>query len=282
VLNRAAGVDIAGTDVLSGGMRSVILACLVGGIVASGPYRRMAFAAPPVVLVDEAHGEKFLIEGTGKLDLSKLGAAFRAVGAQVESNKKELTDDRLAHVDGLVVSGAFKAFTDAEIDAVMHFLERGGRLVVMLHIPFPLTPLLRRLHVDFSNGVIHERAHVIGDDPINFQVTDLSPHALTRNVDALAVFGAWALMNEDKDATIIARTGPTAWVDLNGNNQLDKGDAVQSFGVAVAGQAGRGQFVVFGDDAIFQNEFLTKDNAVLAKNLACWLARTTCQAGGST
>jgi hypothetical protein len=31
--------------------------------------------------------------------------------------------------------------------------------------------------------------------------------------------------------------------------------------------------VLFGDDAIFQNQFLTGGNAVLGKNLARWLAQ---------
>jgi hypothetical protein len=264
-------------------MRSVIVAWLVGGIVAASICAHSATAGPPpIILVDEGHAEKFLVEATGKLDLSRLAGVARAAGATVESSQQELTDDSLSHVDGLVVSGAFKPFTAAEIDAVMHFLDRGGRLAVMLHIPFPLTSLLRRLHVDFSNGVIRERAHTIGGDPLNIHVTALSPHALTRNLDSIAVFGVWALMNEDSDAAIIARTSPRAWVDLNGNNRLDKADAVQAFGVAVAGHVGQGQFVVFGDDAIFQNQFLTHGNAVLAKNLACWLTRSTCQAARST
>lgn len=251
------------------------------GLVAAALCVHTALAAsPPVVLVDEAHGEKFLVESKGKLDLSKLATAFRAAGATVEANKTPLTDERLAHVDALALSGAFKPFTTDEVDAVMRFLDRGGRLAVMLHIPFPLTSLLRRLHVDFSNGVVREREHVIGGDPMNFRVTAMSPHPLTRKVDAIAVFGTWALMSEESGAAIIARTGPQAWVDLNGNGQPDKGDAVQSFGVAVAGQVGQGQFVVFGDDAIFQNQFLTKGNAVLARNLACWLTRA-CQAEGT-
>jgi hypothetical protein len=128
---------------------SVALAGLVAGLVGSSVCRAAPAASQPVVLVDEGHGEKFLVQATGKLDLSKLAAAFRAAGAKLEPSKRELTDDRLAHVDGLVLSGAFKPLTAAEVDAVMHFLERGGRLAVMLHIPFPLTPLLRRLHVDF-------------------------------------------------------------------------------------------------------------------------------------
>jgi hypothetical protein len=262
-------------------MRCAALTLIAEVIVAWGVTVRLASAAsPPVILVDEVHGEKFRIEARGQLDLSKLAAAFRNAGATVEVGKQPLTDDSLAHVDALVVSGAFAPFTAVEIDAVMHFLDRGGRLAVMLHLPFPLTPLLRRLHVDFANGVVREREHVIGDNPMNFQVTAFSVHALTRNVDSIAVFGAWALVNEDGSAAIIARTSPSAWVDLNGNGSLDPGDAVQSFGVAVAGQLGRGQFVVFGDDAIFQNEFLTKGNAVLARNLACWLSRADCQTEG--
>jgi hypothetical protein len=264
-------------------MRCTTLLLIAEVIVAWGVAVHLASAAsPPVILVDEAHGEKFRIEAQGKLDLSELAAAFRHAGATVESSKQPLTDDRLAHVDALVVSGAFAPFTAAEIDAVTHFLDRGGRLAVMLHVPFPLTPLLRRLHVDFANGVVREREHVIGDNPMNFQVTAFGVHTLTRNVDSIAAFGVWALRNENGSAAIIARTSPNAWIDLNGNGSLDAGDAVQSFGVAVAGQLGRGQFVVLGDDAIFQNEFLTKGNAVLARNLACWLSRADCQTEGTT
>jgi hypothetical protein len=260
--------------------RHLTLVRLVGALVASSLCAHAAFAgAPPGVLVDEGHGQKFLTAAHGKLDLSKLAAAFRAAGAKVETGKTVLTEERLSQVDALVVSGAFQPFTAAEIDAVMHFLDRGGRLALMLHIPFPLTPLLRRLHVDFSNGVIREREHLIGGEPMNFQVTALSPHPLTRKVGAFAVFGAWALMSEDAGAVLIARTSPSAWVDLNGNNQLDEGDAAQAFGVAVTGHVGQGEFVVFGDDAIFQNQFLTAGNARLAKNLGCWLVRS-CQADG--
>jgi hypothetical protein len=264
-------------------IRLATLASLVLTVVAlRACVGRLAAAPPPVILVDEAHGEKFLVEANGALDLSSLAGAWRAAGATVEPSTQPLTEVRLSHADALVVSGAFAPFSATEIAAVMHFLDRGGRLAVMLHIPFPLTPLLRRLRVDFSNGVIREREHVAGGDPKNFQLTVLSPHPLTRRVDALSVYGAWALMNENADAAIIARTGPSAWVDLNGNDRLDAGDAVQSFGVAVAGHVGQGEFVVFGDDAIFQNQFLSKGNAVLARNLGCWLTRASCQADRAT
>jgi len=48
-------------------------------------------------------------------------------------------------------------------------------------------------------------------------------------------------------------------------------DAVQAFGVLVAGSRGKGRFAVFGADAIFQNRFLDESNRQLAGNLAAWL-----------
>jgi hypothetical protein len=72
-----------------------------------------------------------------------------------------------------------------------------------------------------------------------------------------------------------ALTSASAWIYLNGNRRFDQGDARQSFAVAVAGQPGKGRFVVFGDDAVFENKFLAGDNLTLGRNLAAWLAART-------
>jgi len=245
---------------------------LAMGIVWLGACVRAA-AAAPTLLFDEAHGQQFTIEKAGALDLSALAKLFRAAGARVESNHEPLTAARLSGADGLVVSGPFAPFAPAEIEAITGFVDHGGRLALMLHIPQPVSPLLERLGVDFSNGIIREPANVIKDDPLNFHVTALRQHAVTQHVEGFDVFGAWALLNRGANVTVIAQTSPTAWVDLNANGKLDAGDAVQSFAVAVAGQVGRGGFVVFGDDAIFQNQFLTGGNVVLARNLGAWLGQ---------
>lgn len=251
--------------------------CVLRILVAVALTAPMSWAADhPVVLVDEAHGEKFVVEAPGDLDLSQFADRLRAAGCALEVNHEPLTGERLARVDGVVISGAFKQFSEADVDALLRFVESGGRLAVMLHIPFPLNPLLRRLHVDFANGVIREREHVIGNDPLNFSIDTLATHPLTRDVSALSFYGAWALMNEEASAAIIARTSPRAWIDLNGNGQFEAGDASQAFGLAVAGTIGKGEFVVFGDDAIFQNQFLKGGNATLAENLICWLAHRPC------
>lgn len=81
------------------------------------------------------------------------------------------------------------------------------------------------------------------------------------------------MLNTGGNAEVIAHTSDTAWVDLNRDNTLNRGDAVQSFGLVIAGKWGRGDFAVFGDDAIFQNRFLIEGNSLLGKNLARWLLR---------
>ncbi len=225
-----------------------------------------------VVLFDEAHGQQFLVEKDGPLDLSTLSDLFQGQGFQVKTSRQPITNKALSDVDVLVISGPFAPFTPVETDAVTAFVTRGGRLCVTLHIAQPMAALLHRLNVSISNGVIRERENVIDNDPLNFHITRLTAHDLTRRLDAFDVFGAWALLNTSDNAAVIARTSSDAWVDLNGDRSLNGEDAVQSFGVVLAGQLGQGRFVVFGDDAIFQNQFLSAGNVVLGKNLARWLS----------
>ena len=50
---------------------------------------------------------------------------------------------------------------------------------------------------------------------------------------------------------------------------------VQSFPLVLSGKKGTGRFVVFGDDAIFQNRFMDDHNTRLAQNLSAWLCAGT-------
>lgn len=223
------------------------------------------------VLFDEAHNQRFMVGQSGPLDLSGLAALFQSEGLSVNVNKQAITPEVLAGVDALVISGAFSPLAPAEVAAITRFLESGGRLCVMLHIGMPVADLLHRVNVSISNGVIHEQQNRIGKDGLDFRITRVKQHELMKGVNRFSIYGGWALINTAKNAEIIAQTSAQAWVDLNKDNKLGKGDAIQSFGVVIAGRAGKGSFVVFGDDAMFQNKFLVEGNARLAKNLAAWL-----------
>jgi len=228
--------------------------------------------AKPMVLFDQGHGQLFLIERDGDFDLSRLAGVFRESGHNVTAAATPLTADLLAGIDALVLSGPFAPYTPQEIETIASFVGRGGALCIMLHIAPPFAPLLQRFGVEHSNGVIREQEGIIDNDPVNFQATRLADHRLFQGVRQFNLYGVWALHETRPDVQVIARTSPSAWIDLNRNGRLDLADAQQSFAVAVAGRSGSGRFVVFGDDAIFQNKFLIGDNLILGRNLAAWLA----------
>ncbi|MDA8161273.1 MAG: hypothetical protein M0T76_11205 [Desulfobacteraceae bacterium] len=236
---------------------------------------RRAPLPPPVLLFDQGHGERFLSQGQGELDLSHLKEILAQGGFQVKASDpgQVFTDDLLQGVSTLVISGPFTPIDPPEIAAIKKFLNRGGQLCVMLHIAAPAANLLNALGLEVSNGVIHEPVNTeTPEQPTNFFVTDLAPHPLTKGLTRFHLYGVWALHTENR-ADIIAQTSPQAWVDLrhDGSREFGPGDVRQAFSVVVVGQSGHGQFVAFGDDAIFQNRFLTGQNERLAENLAAWL-----------
>lgn len=228
--------------------------------------------ARPTVLFDQGHGQRFAIERDGDLELSHIATLFRESGYDVASTDSPLTGSLLGSTDALVISGTFKPYAPEEIEAIAAFVDRGGALCIMLHIAPPLSPLLERLGVDHSNGVIHEQENIIDSNPINFQVTLMANHPLFQGIRHFSVYGIWALRSLTPAVQAIAVTSPAAWIDMNRNGRFDPSDPRQSFAVVVVGHSGNGRYVIFGDDAIFQNKFLTGDNATLGRNLAAWLA----------
>lgn len=225
----------------------------------------------PVVLFDQAHNQRFLIESDGPLQLSGLAAVIRANGGDAVAIREPLTAARLANAAALVISGPFEQLKPEEVSAVTTYLENGGRLAVMLHIGPPLDSLLEKLDVDHTNMVLHERRNVIDED-LNFRVTGLGDSPLFSGITSFSLYGVWGL-NPGAHGHGIAATSDTAWVDMNGDKILSKGDLIGSFDVVVQGELGKGGFVVFGDDAIFQNRYLDDDNRRLAMNLAGWLLK---------
>jgi len=223
------------------------------------------------VIFDQGHGQKFVIEKEGELQLSRLSGLLKEKGYDVKKNVAQINDTALKTADVLIISGAFQSLSPEEINAVIRFIERGGKLCVMLHIPQPLTGLMSRLKVYASNGVIQEQENMIDNAPKDFFITNMEKNEITKGLKKIGVHGAWALMTKSTTAQIIVRTGAKAWIDLNRDGKFNETDARQSFGVVIAGTLGKGRYVIFGDDAIFQNKFLNQENMPLGKNLADWM-----------
>lgn len=225
---------------------------------------------PCRVIFDQAHGQRFTIDTEGPLQLTNLAGIFREAGCETLPLTKKLSREDLAETSILVSSGAFQEFTPAEIDTMVNFVLQGGSLAIMLHIPQPAVTLLARFGIFTSSSIINERQNLIEHRPPNFRVSGLAGHPLTRDLNSFSFYGGWAVMSERPEIRAIANTSSLAWIDLSGNRTLDAGDAQQSFSVILAGTFGQGKIAVFGDDAIFQNQFLDTANQQLASNLITW------------
>ncbi len=228
-------------------------------------------AGAPLVVFDEAHGQRFRAGGSGPLDLSGLAAVATSAGGSVRTSREPLTAGQLTPVSVLVVSGPFAPPSEAEIDAVVRWVEQGGSLLVLLHIEPTVRNLLHRFGISVSNGVIRETEGLLADESLNFRVTRLEPHPVTSGLRPFAVYGAWALLPTGEGLTVLGKTSTTSWVDLDRDSKLGARDARQSFAVALAGRRGQGRLAVFGDDALFQNQYLQGANQTLAEQLMAWL-----------
>jgi len=230
------------------------------------------FAADkPVVLFDQGHGQRFVIEKQDELQLSGLAGIFRERGCEVRSSDGKITATTLDGVDILVSSGLFVPYDDEELNTIKNFLEQGGALSVMLHIAPTYGNLFNVLGVAASQGVLNETENLIGGNPLDFQVKNLSKHPLLDGLEQFNLYGGWALMNRGANAKTIAYTSRQSWVDGNRDRQRNPNEPLHVYGVIVAGTKGKGRFAVYGDDAIFQNQFLNDDNKTLAIKLADWL-----------
>ena len=225
--------------------------------------------SPPVVLFDQAHGQKAMIDDIRLNDLSKFASLFKDQGFQVKTNRTSLTDTLLEKIDALIISGLAAPLTNQELESVGKYLNNGGQLCLMLGAASPAANLLAALRVAVANKIVHERQNIIAEQSQNFSVFHLPAHPLTKKLDSFNLYGAWPLKTA-LEANVIASTSETAWVDLDNDNRLGKNDASQSFAVLVTGQLGHGHFVILGDDTLFQNNFLTGGNLQLGKNLASW------------
>lgn len=228
-----------------------------------------AFAT--TILFDQGHGQRFLIQDEGELGLSKLKSVFIKQGYDVIQSTSLLTSDILQGVDVVFISGAFSDFSLDEIQVIENFLYEGGKLCITLHVGPLNGMLLSRLNVNVSNVVVKESQNLIDHNPLNFRVEIINKHPIFESVASMNFYGSWALKGMSPDIDELLYTGQQAWLDINRNNHRELGEPIGQWSVTVAGILGKGEYVVFADDAIFQNQYLTDMNLSIANNLAIWL-----------
>ena len=257
----------------------------------------------------------YFVTGHGEAALGGAGgcAADRSLRVLEESLKREnmetadttlLSGEVPEDADVLAIVGPTRAYTEAEIEALDVFLDRGGRLLVALD---PLIEPAGTMRPTRLEPMLAERGVVVRDDLVvdpsrrlpfydlsAVYLEDFPAHAVTQGLEGFAVLFtvSRSLAAEGDRATVLVQTSDEGWGETD-LGMLLRGDPVavdnaDNPGPAVVGVAVEGvaeataveaaepieyRLVVFGDsDFLTDIDISNAGNAILAASAVNWLA----------
>ncbi|GMR10197.1 MAG: hypothetical protein BMS9Abin28_1018 [Anaerolineae bacterium] len=169
-----------------------------------------------VVLVDAAHSNRFDISELETLTraLSARGAAVQVLDSNAEFDELGL-EGRLKFVNAFVVVAPFESFTASEVESVRRFVERDGRLLVILDPTrsssdaelfgfnddakggdvAAANQLLEPLDLAFSNDYLYDLVENEGNfRNVFFEIFNESP--LTKDLATLTMYAARSVYTE--------------------------------------------------------------------------------------
>jgi len=228
-------------------------------------------AAKGTIVFDTAHGEIFAPDDASELGQSSAVAKMEQSGYEVRINESPIDEAALDGVAALYVPGPMRNFTPEEQKVLDSYLERGGTIVLSIHVPYPVLALPARWGLPVRTGVMAAVGPNVGPDPGVFRTNGVSEDPLTEGVSEVLVVSGWPV---DTDTTklasaklVVLAKGNVA-ADTNANGVYDEGDEQQPFGVVGVAPVGSGRVVVLGDDAIFANIGINgADNMRLLENI---------------
>jgi len=257
-----------------------MLAATLPGI-AMGSVEKGALKGPAVpgtgislisqkTVFDLSHGQAGSPAQSGPLNYSLFYETVLSKGGNVEVNLNPITPQSLTGVRTFIIAGAEWPFSADEVSAITDFVLNGGNLFVLVRSSGPMAEVTNPFGIAVSNFKIHEKAGVIGGNSENFFVSNFWPHPVTKGLERISVYGAWAVLAENGSLAVAVTSG-YAWADIDEDCSQGPSDPVQVFGVIAVREAGRGKVVVVSDNSPFLNRNLNDaDNRKLAENILNW------------
>ena len=248
----------------------------------------------PKVLFDEAHRNLHKTTGLYK----PFADLIANDGYSVTPNNEKFTADVLKNYDILVISNARgsseneSAFTDAECDAVVEWVKKGGSLLLIAdHAPMGgwAEKLSNRFGVEMSKGYTDDpqnRDKDLNDLLFSRENKLLGVHAITtgRNpnekINRIVSFTGQSL-SIPKDAVAILKLADTAYDEFPNS---DKKNPAKNRAQMVAMKFGKGKVVISGEAAMLTAQIAPNgekfgmnagkniDNRQFALNIMHWLS----------
>ena len=257
----------------------------------------------------------YFVTGHGEAALEGSGASDRGLRMLEEALKREnmetadvmlLAGEVPEDATVLAIVGPTRAFTEAEIEAMGAFLDRGGRMLVALDPLIEPTGSMRstRLEPFLADRGVTVRDDLVVDPSRRLPFYDLSAvyledfpaHAVTQGLEGFAVLFtvSRSLAANGDGSTVVVQTSDEGWGETNLGMllrgepvALDEADnqgpaavgiavevVVPALGVEDAdSEETEYRLVVFGDsDFLTDLDISNAGNAVLATNAFNWLA----------
>jgi hypothetical protein len=157
-------------------------------------------------------------------------------------------------------------YTDVERRRVRAFVRAGGTLVVAEDYDPGGNRLLEavgaRARID-GRPLRDER--FAGPSPAFPVARNVSAHPLTAGVDRLVLNHGTSV--SPNGATVLVRTSEYAYLDANGNGELDATESMHRYPVATVESVGDGRVIATGDPSLFINAMVERDgNRRFAEN----------------
>lgn len=170
-----------------------------------------------------------------------------------------------------VVLAPDRGYTDREATAIRGFLDRGGTLVVAEDVGATGNELLAGVGASARvNGTLlrdERRNYRSPAMPVATTVSD--NETLTRGVGRLTLNYGSVVEPGDANTTVLVRSSGFAYLDTNGNGELDDAERLASRPVATVESVGAGRVVVVSDPSVFINAMLERSgNRRFTRNLA--------------
>lgn len=226
------------------------------------------------VLIDEYYAqENTFTEKDNTLFLGKL----LALGYTVDINKEKLTGERLAEYDILILQNPARALEKPEQDAILHFVKRGGGLVILGQWTRgsigwndvsreSFNELTQNFGFTFDATAVDDNSNKAGCHctPI---VHMIKVHETTENVKNIVMY--WPCSLSVKDAVVLA-TGDDD-TQATGIKESKHGEEII---LAAAAEYGKGRIVVVGTSGMFADRWAQEpewDNITFGLNIIVWV-----------
>ncbi len=233
--------------------------------------QRPAVPRRGVIVFDMAHGEIFAPEDTSELGQSRAVEQMRAAGYEVRVNTQPLTAESLDGVAAVFLAGPMAVFSKDEEAVLDDYLERGGTVVLSIHVPYPVLGMPARWGLPVATGVMQALDAGPQQDPGVFGTESVVDDPITNGVDQVVIVSGWPVKTDTTrlaSAKLVVLAAGRVAADTNASGTYDAEDLQQPFGVVGVATVGSGRVVVLGDDGIFANMGITQaDNAKLLENI---------------